>query len=118
MTDHTGATTESGVARYIAAAKESQEALEEEIAAIQSEWDAVAKDIPAEPLETFNRVAETYDGEAVVKVDQPEGKSGAYSCGGCFMGITAESVNMLMTRDEIIRCPNCTRILILSESSD
>ena len=91
---------------------------EDEIAAIQSEWDAVAKDIPAEPLETFNRVAETYDGEAVVKVDQSEGKSGAYSCGGCFMGITAESVNMLMTRDEIIRCPNCTRILILSESSD
>jgi uncharacterized protein len=91
---------------------------EGEIATIQTEWDAVAKDIPADPLEAFKRVAETYDGEAVVKVDQQEGKSGAYSCGGCFMGITAESVNMLMTRDEIIRCPNCTRILILSESAD
>lgn len=91
---------------------------EGEIASIQTEWDKVAKDIPAKALETFNRVAETYDGEAVVKVDQQEGRSGAYSCGGCFMGITAESVNLLMTRDEIIRCPNCTRILILSESAD
>ncbi|MHC4518004.1 MAG: zinc ribbon domain-containing protein [Planctomycetota bacterium] len=91
---------------------------EGEIASIQTEWDKVAKDIPAKVLETFNRVAETYDGEAVVKVDQQEGRSGAYSCGGCFMGITAESVNLLMTRDEIIRCPNCTRILILSESAD
>jgi len=91
---------------------------EDEIAKIQSEWDRVAEAIPPASLEVFNRVADTYDGEAVVKVDQQEGKSGAYSCGGCFMGITAESVNMLMTRDEIIRCPNCTRILILSESQD
>lgn len=91
---------------------------EDEIGKIQSEWDEVAKDIPAAPLEIFKRVAETYDGEAVVKVDQQEGKSGAYSCGGCFMGITAESVNMLMSRDEIIRCANCTRILILSDSGD
>ncbi len=91
---------------------------EGEVAKIQTEWDKVAKDMPAATLETFNRVADTYDGEAVVRVDQQEGKSGAYSCGGCFMGITAESVNMLMTRDEIIRCPNCTRILVLSESSD
>ena len=30
------------------------------------------------------------------------------------MGITAESVNLLMTRDELIRCPNCTRILVLT----
>jgi len=91
---------------------------EGEIAKIQAEWDGVAKGVPAATLEIFNRVAETYDGEAVVRVDQQEGKSGAFSCGGCFMGITAESVNMLMTRDEIIRCANCTRILVLGESSD
>ena len=91
---------------------------EAEIATIQAEWDEVGKGLPAAALETFHRVADTYDGEAVVKVDQQEGKSGLYSCGGCFMGVTAESVNMLMTRDEIIRCPNCTRILVLAKSSD
>ncbi|MDI9430883.1 MAG: C4-type zinc ribbon domain-containing protein [Planctomycetota bacterium] len=91
---------------------------EVEIARIQSEWDEVAKVIPAAALTVFNRVADTYDGEAVVKIDEQEGRSGAFSCGGCFMGITAESVNLLMTRDELIRCPNCTRILVLSESPD
>jgi len=91
---------------------------EDEIGKIQAEWDEVAKSIPPVALEAFKRVAETYDGEAVVRVDQSEGKSGAYSCGGCFMGVTAESVNMLMTRDEIIRCSNCTRILVLGETSD
>ena len=89
---------------------------EGEIEKIQAEWDEVAKDIPAAHLAVFNRVAETYDGEAVVRVDEQEGRSDAFSCGGCFMGITAESVNLLMTRDEIIRCPNCTRILVLNES--
>jgi uncharacterized protein len=90
---------------------------EAEIAKIQIEWDAVAKSIPRERLAIFGRVADTYDGEAVVRVEQQDDRSGTYSCGGCFMGITAESVNLLMTRDEIIRCPNCTRILVLGELS-
>jgi len=84
-----------------------------EIEEIQAEWDNVAGSIPPEPLQLFNRVAETYDGQAVAVIEQQESKTGAYSCGGCFMGITAESVNLLMTKDEIIRCPNCTRILVL-----
>lgn len=85
---------------------------------IQAEWDEVAKSIPSEAVDLFSRVAETYDGHAVAAIEQQEDRKGLYSCGGCFMGITAESVNLLMTKDDIIRCPNCTRILVLSESSE
>jgi predicted nucleic acid-binding Zn-ribbon protein len=84
-----------------------------EIEDIQLEWDQVAQTIPPSALEIFKRVAETYDGEALAVIDRQEGKTGAYTCGGCFMGITAESVNLLMTKDDIIRCQNCTRILVL-----
>jgi len=84
-----------------------------EIDEIQVEWNEVAKTIPEKPLEVFKRVTETYDGQAVTVIEQQEDKKGAYSCGGCFMGITAECVNLLMTKDDIIRCPNCTRILVL-----
>jgi predicted nucleic acid-binding Zn-ribbon protein len=84
-----------------------------EIEKIQAEWDQVAKTIPKDSLEKFKRVAETYDGHAVALIEEQPGKKGVYSCGGCFMGITAESVNLLMTKDDIIRCPNCTRILVL-----
>jgi predicted nucleic acid-binding Zn-ribbon protein len=87
---------------------------EAEIERIQAEWDEVASTIPPGPLATFKRVAETYDGQAVVTVERQQGRTDTYSCGGCFMGITAESVNLLMTKDDIIRCPNCTRILVLS----
>jgi predicted nucleic acid-binding Zn-ribbon protein len=84
-----------------------------EIEEIQVEWNQVAETIPAEPLEIFRRVAETYDGQAVEVVDEQEGATGGFICGGCFMGLPAENVNMLMTKDEVIRCPNCTRILVL-----
>jgi predicted nucleic acid-binding Zn-ribbon protein len=89
-----------------------------EIEEIQVEWDQVAKTIPPEPLQVFKRVAETYDGEALAMVEHQEGKTEAHSCGGCFMGITAESVNLLLTKDDIIRCPTCTRILVLSNSPE
>ena len=84
-----------------------------EIDKIQIEWDQASQVIPKDTLETFKRVAETYDGQAVALIEQQGNKKGAYSCGGCFLGITAESVYMLMTKDDIIRCPNCTRILVL-----
>jgi predicted nucleic acid-binding Zn-ribbon protein len=89
---------------------------ENEIKEIQDEWDRVAGTIPSEPLEVFKRVAETYDGEALAVINRQQTRAEAYSCGGCFMGITAECVNLLMTKDDIIRCPNCTRILILEDS--
>ncbi len=92
---------------------------EAEIKQIQAEWDQVAGTIPAEQLQIFKRVAETYDGEALATVEQiKEAKVTTYSCGGCFMGITAESVNLLMAKDDIIRCPNCTRILVLGGSQN
>jgi len=91
---------------------------EAEIDQIQCDWDVAAKQVPAEFLEIFKRVAETYDGEAVAIIEQQENRTGAYTCGGCFMGVTAESVNMLMTKDEVIRCPNCTRILVLSTTPE
>jgi len=90
--------------------------LEAEIRQIQAEWDHHAKNIPAEHLDIFKRVAETYDGEGLAVVERQKGKTETYSCGGCFMGITAESVNLLMTTDDLIRCPNCTRILVLGDS--
>ena len=87
--------------------------LEGEIEQIQTEWDSQARTVPMEPLDIFKRVAETYDGEAMAVIEKQGARTDSYSCGGCFMGITAESVNLLMTADDIIRCPNCTRILII-----
>jgi uncharacterized protein len=89
---------------------------EQEIAVIQAEWEEAAKTISPEPLAMFKRVAETYDGEAIASVEQQDARNEAYTCGGCFMGLTIETVNALMTKDEVIRCPSCSRILVLNEN--
>jgi len=86
---------------------------EAEIAEIEKQWQAVAEAVPAEPLAIFKRVAETYDGEALAVIEKQDERKEIYSCGGCFMGIPTETVNVLMTKDEVIRCPSCTRILVL-----
>jgi uncharacterized protein len=90
--------------------------LQAEVDQVMAEWNEVAKSIPPDVLDIFKRVAENYDGQAVVEIEERESKPTGYSCGGCYMGITTESVNLLLTRDEIIRCPNCTRILVLGNS--
>ena len=94
-------------------AEAAAEKYEAEIAGIQDEWDNAAKAIPPIPLQVFKRVAETYDGEALAVAKRRDGRTEAYSCGGCFMGVPTDMANMLMTKDDIIRCPNCTRILVL-----
>jgi predicted nucleic acid-binding Zn-ribbon protein len=86
---------------------------EAEIEDIQAEWDQMAKTIPPEVLKVFKRVAETYDGEALAAAGKENEKTEVFSCGGCFMRLPAENVNQLMTKDDIIRCSNCTRILVL-----
>lgn len=91
---------------------------EAQIAEIQVEWDKTAQDMPREVLEIFNKVADTYDGEALAFVEQQDSRFDNYTCGGCFMGLTAETVNRLLTKDDVIRCPTCTRILVLKPSED
>ncbi len=86
---------------------------EDQINDIRVEWDKGAKVIPPETLTIFERVAETYDGEALAAAEQQDERVQLFSCGGCFMGLTAETINQLMTKDDIFRCPNCTRILVL-----
>jgi hypothetical protein len=87
--------------------------LEKEIEEIQREWDAAASKVPPAALHIFERVAESYDGEAMAMVEQVDENSVSFTCGGCFMGVPAEVVNILSGKDEIIRCSNCTRILYL-----
>ncbi len=99
-----------------AEAESSASKYELEMAEIQAEWEKLAEKIPPEPLRVFKRVAETYDGEALAIAERQDERVDAYSCGGCFMGLTIETANMLMTKDDIIRCPNCTRILVLKTS--
>jgi hypothetical protein len=93
--------------------EEKKEAIEADISRLSDKRQELTKDVPAKELAFFERLAQRYDGEVLAEITQVNGRKGDHSCGGCYMTITLESVNALMTKDEVIYCPNCGRILVL-----
>jgi len=88
----------------------------EELSAKRSEAaEAIAPDV----LAVFDRIAESYDGEAMAVVEVHGSKPPySYVCGGCFMSLNPEHANALQTRDEIRTCDNCRRILYLEPETE
>jgi len=80
---------------------------------LEQRKEELARDLPHEVLELFERVAEHYEGEALARVVRTHPKRDEFVCDGCHMSITMEQVNALMTRDEIQTCHSCGRILYL-----
>ena len=70
--------------------------------------------IPPDALAMFERIAASYDGDAMALVEVHGKKPPhSYVCGGCFMTLNPEHVNALQVRDEVRICDNCNRILYL-----
>jgi len=98
----------------------AKQALQQFLGQTQDSWkqlerrkQELARDIPGPTLNTFERVAEYHEGDAMAEVQKPHPKRDEFVCGGCHMTVTAETVNALMTRDDLLTCNNCGRILYL-----
>lgn len=74
---------------------------------------AFAEGIPPTALDLFTRVAEHHDGIAMVPVTKSHPKRDEYICSGCNMKVTLEVVAGLQTKDDILACKVCGRILYL-----
>jgi predicted nucleic acid-binding Zn-ribbon protein len=101
------------LAEVEAVAKQFESEIAEELAGVERQRAEAAKNIPAEALGTFTRVAERHEGEALVEVRQPYANLQEYVCEGCNLKIRIEIVNALLTRDDLQVCSNCGRILFL-----
>jgi predicted nucleic acid-binding Zn-ribbon protein len=71
--------------------------------------------IPPESLSIFNRVAETYDGEAMSQVEQQDANSTTFSCGGCFMSLPAEVVNICPAKTRFFAVPIVPELYLKEE---
>jgi len=78
--------------------------------------DEAVRMVPFKERGIFLRLASRYNGEVLAKVEQLNSRKGEHCCGGCFMSIPLESVNSLMTRDELVICPSCGRLLVLDKN--
>jgi predicted nucleic acid-binding Zn-ribbon protein len=81
--------------------------------------DAAGK-VPAEALKQYERIAQRHPGSAMAPVEFEDDDMDNIACGGCFMGLNREDLNILRGRDEIRRCRSCGRILYFAKvpSSD
>ena len=113
----------------VARARVELEALRAEIESKKDEVDAdiakcraqredIARTLPQKVVDQFTRIADRLRGEALASVirDEEDDESG-FMCGGCNMGLTQNTyVRLAGHSDDLVTCPNCTRILYLEET--
>jgi uncharacterized protein len=81
---------------------------EKEELSLRHERDKIARRIPEDTLQQYDRIRFAKDGKAVVPI-----KRGA--CGGCYKTVPPQLNLLLRQNDEIYICENCGRILIAEE---
>ena len=115
-----GAVIETERAKLLEHAATAEEALKAFDAQSQQERDGLTTDreafagkITAAAIDIFNRVAQRHEGEAMAPVSKLRPKRDEWACGGCNMKVALEVVNALQTRDDILLCNVCGRILYL-----
>jgi predicted nucleic acid-binding Zn-ribbon protein len=90
---------------------QAQGSFTDRLAALDRQREKACQILDARTLELFNRISERYEGEVMARVSQVHPRRQEYLCEGCNMSLAAERANMLMTRDDVITCDNCGRIL-------
>ena len=87
----------------------------ERLAELKTERADKASHVPNDSLEIFDRMADTFDGEAMAPVVEEDRRRLEYICGGCYMSLPVEMVNKLISHDEMVRCTSCNRILYIEK---
>jgi len=86
-----------------------------EVDSLRPAREAAAQAIPVRLRETFERLAEHHDGEAMSAISKPDRRKEEYLCTACNMELARDVYNKLHSRDEIIYCPSCRRILYIPD---
>lgn len=87
-------------------------ALTAEVEALRGPRDAAAAEVTPAAMTAFKRAGERYDGEGMASIDRPDAREVEYLCNGCNTYLVANVYNRLMSsKDEIVTCPSCGRIL-------
>jgi predicted nucleic acid-binding Zn-ribbon protein len=95
--------------------EQSEQEITPQIQELYRKKEEFASTLPPDVLRQFERVASSYDGEALAPVVCEDDRLAEYSCGGCHMRVNVERVHALMQHESVEVCPNCRRILFLPE---
>jgi predicted nucleic acid-binding Zn-ribbon protein len=89
--------------------------LQKEADALKPEREAAAKAVPPKARDAFERLADKFDGEAMSALTKPDRRREEYACSICNMDLVTDIYNKLHSRDELVFCPSCHRILYIPD---
>ena len=84
-----------------------------EVVRLRPARDAAAAEVPPAALSAFDRLAERNDGEAMAAIEKPDEKREMYVCSACNMELMVDVFNRLHTKDELVICSSCRRLLFI-----
>lgn len=97
-------------------AQQARKSYDSHLRELESKRAAAAAKVPADVLRTFERLSERYDGDAIARVERTHPRKDEFICGGCNLAVRQEVANSLMTRDDVLTCKNCGRIMTVAGS--
>jgi len=89
--------------------------LRNEVDAMRPAREAAAAALPAKVRDAFERLADRMEGEALAALERPDRRREEYACGACNMDLVTDVYNKLHSRDDLVMCPSCGRILYIPE---
>lgn len=96
--------------------EEAREEISDKLTELEDERKRTAEPIDADALALYNKLADSFDGEALAEVEEQNRRRMEYSCGACFTHLPIERVNVVLSRpQELVVCPSCDRILVCSQ---
>jgi uncharacterized protein len=87
--------------------------LRADIEALAPARNQAAEAVPGHVRDAFDRLSDRFDGEAMASVGKPYPRREEYICNACNMSLVVDVYNRLHTRDEIVFCPSCHRMLYI-----
>ena len=89
--------------------------LQAEVDSLRPAREEAAAAVPPKAREIFERLAEHHEGEAMSAIAKPDRRREEYLCTACNMSLVTDVYNKLHSRDELVFCPSCRRILYIPE---
>ena len=96
---------------------QAQGSFAERLAELERQRDAAGERLDQKTLELRHRISERYEGEVMARVIQVHPRRQEFLCEGCNMSLAAERANALQSRDDVITCDNCGRILHIAREA-
>jgi predicted nucleic acid-binding Zn-ribbon protein len=87
--------------------------LKAEVEALRPAREAAAAEVAPRARQEFDRLADRFEGEALSALSRPDPRREEYVCSACNMDLVVDVYNRLHTRDELVFCPSCRRMLYI-----